>query len=373
MAEVRRAVLVGLRLKDCRRTDFLYSMDELAGLVHSAGVSPAARCVQERDSADPAYYIGRGKVDEIAAMCAGEGAEVVVVNDPLSPAQARNLQDRMSLKVIDRTQLILDIFAQRARTQEGKLQVELAQLTYMLPRLTGKGVELSRLGGGIGTRGPGEMKLEIDRRRIRERIHKLRMAIDRVRNSRALRRHRRQRQRIPTVAVVGYTNAGKSTLFERLARTRTLCSPKLFATLDPLCRLVRPRHARAFYLSDTVGFIRKLPVELVAAFRATLEEVVYADLLIHVCDLTSLDLDGDIRAVEKVLADLEVLHKPIIRAYNKVDLLAPRLDRSASGSAVNVSALTGQGIERLLEAVGRCLGRSDDSRAELHTEHSIVH
>ncbi len=343
-------------------------MDELAGLAASAGVAPSRRLVQERAGIDPAYYIGRGKLDEVTAICAEEGAEVVIVNDPLSPAQARNLQDRISRKILDRTQLILDIFAQRARTQEGKLQVELAQLTYLLPRLTGKGVELSRLGGGIGTRGPGEMKLEIDRRRIRERIHSLRRAIDRVRNTRALHRRRRERQNIPTVALVGYTNAGKSTLFTTITHARTLCSPKLFATLDPLCRRVHLPGGSPCYLSDTVGFIRKLPVELVAAFRATLEEVVSADLLVHVCDVSSVDLEGDLTAVDRVLSELGAHQKPMLKVYNKCDLLPSLPPRQRSGDIIYLSALKGGGIDLLLDAIQQKLDRHSRSAPDAARE-----
>ena len=317
-------------------------MDELAGLAASAGVAPSRRLVQERAGIDPAYYIGRGKLDEVTAICAEEGAEVVIVNDPLSPAQARNLQDRISRKILDRTQLILDIFAQRARTQEGKLQVELAQLTYLLPRLTGKGVELSRLGGGIGTRGPGEMKLEIDRRRMR--------------------------QNIPTVALVGYTNAGKSTLFTTITHARTLCSPKLFATLDPLCRRVHLPGGSPCYLSDTVGFIRKLPVELVAAFRATLEEVVSADLLVHVCDVSSVDLEGDLTAVDRVLSELGAHQKPMLKVYNKCDLLPSLPPRQRSGDIIYLSALKGGGIDLLLDAIQQKLDRHSRSAPDAARE-----
>ncbi len=331
-------------------------MDELAGLANTSGATPAVQIIQERERIDPAYYFGRGKLEEIAHVCEAEGASLLLVNDSLSPAQTRNLQDRFECKVVDRTQLILDIFAQRARTQEGKLQVELAQLNYLLPRLTGKGIELSRLGGGIGTRGPGEMKLEVDRRRIRERIHKIGDAIDRVRNTRSLHRRRRERQRVSTVALVGYTNAGKSTLFEKLTHTATFRSAKLFSTLDPLCRRVRLADGRSCYLSDTVGFIRKLPVELVAAFRATLEEVINAQLLLHICDVTSDDLDGDIRAVEKVLAELGAARRPTIMVYNKVDRLPDGGAGRRPDGSVRVSALTGAGIPDLLSAISQRLG-----------------
>ncbi|MEW6365008.1 MAG: GTPase HflX [Acidobacteriota bacterium] len=355
---VHRALLIGLKLKRARQSDFMLSMDEMAGLALTAGATLAGRIVQERERIDPAYYFGRGKADEIASLCASEKAELALVNDSLSAAQARNLQERIDCKVVDRTQLILDIFAKRAQTQEGKLQVELAQLSYLLPRLTGKGVELSRLGGGIGTRGPGEMKLEVDRRRIRERIHKIHEAIDKVRMTRSLHRRRRERQGIPTLAIVGYTNAGKSTLFERLTRAHTLCSPALFSTLDPLCRRIRLPGGSLCYVSDTVGFIRKLPVELVAAFRATLEEVVNAHLLLHVCDASSLDLDGDIRAVDKVLADLGAERRPVIKVYNKCDLLPPDLSRRRTEDAVYISALRGDHIDALAMAIEHRLQRT---------------
>ncbi|MEW6230485.1 MAG: GTPase HflX, partial [Bacillota bacterium] len=273
------------------------SLDELASLVSAAGAGIANRILQRRDKPDPAFYVGKGKAEEIRRECEEKECDLVVFDNELTPAQGRNLKDVIGVRVIDRTQVILDIFARRARTKEGKLQVELAQLNYLLPRLTGKGTELSRLGGGIGTRGPGETKLETDRRRIRKRIQDLTEALARVRKQRALLRQARKDVPLPLVALVGYTNAGKSTLMNALTGSEVFVQDMLFATLDPTTRRLRLSNNEVVLLTDTVGFVSSLPHHLVAAFRATLEEVTEADLLLHVADVSYPDVEKQIAAV----------------------------------------------------------------------------
>src|ERR687897_895671 len=307
-----RAALVGLALRRSKKLDAEHSMDELAGLAEAAGATVVLRMIQERPTPDPATFIGSGKLDDLASECARFAADLVIFDNELSPAQLRHIEERIDRKVVDRTQLILDIFARRARTREGKWQVELAQLKYLLPRLVGAGVMLSRLGGGIGTRGPGETKLETDRRRIRVRIQAIQREIDQVRQRRSQLRERRQKRSVPTVALVGYTNAGKTTLFNRMTNERAVASDALFVTLDPLVRQVRLPDRRELLLSDTVGFIDRLPHALVAAFRATLEEVAEADLALHVIDAASDDRERHVAAVRRVLeevgaADVDVL------------------------------------------------------------------
>jgi GTP-binding protein HflX len=322
--------------------------------VDSAGARVVETVVQERARRDPATLIGRGKVAELAILCETARADVVAFDDELSPAQQRNLEQALGRKTVDRTQVILDIFARRARTREGRLQVELAQLDYLLPRLAGKGILLSRLGGGIGTRGPGETKLETDRRRIRQRIQSIREQIERVRRERATRREARTRRELPVVALVGYTNAGKSTLFNALSRGEAVVSQQLFMTLDPLVRQVRLGGARAFLLVDTVGFIQKLPHSLVAAFRATLEEVTQADLLLHVLDSSAEDVEERASAVAAVLREIGAEDRPQLSVLNKVDRAPEGRVAALLGGrpeAVAVSALTGEGIARLVGAV----------------------
>src|SRR5437763_10998960 len=275
-----RAALVGLISGHARRLEAERSLDELAGLAEAAGAQVVLRVLQERPKPDPSTFLGSGKVATLAASAAETDVDVVIFDNELTPAQLRQIEEKVGRKILDRTQLILDIFARRARTREGKLQVELAQLRYLLPRLVGAGAALSRLGGGIGTRGPGETKLETDRRRIRTRIHAVSEAIDQVRRRRGQLRERRQKASVPTVALVGYTNAGKTTLFNALTRSQAQASDALFVTLDPLVRQLRLPDARELLVSDTVGFIDRLPHALVAAFRATLEEVAEADLVL---------------------------------------------------------------------------------------------
>jgi GTP-binding protein HflX len=307
--------------------------------------------IQERPRADPATLIGRGKVRDLARASEERRADVVLFDEELSPAQQRNLERAVGRKTLDRTQLILDIFASRARTREGRLQVELAQLDYLLPRLTGRGVLLSRLGGGIGTRGPGETKLETDRRRIRQRIRSVRREIDKVRTERATRREGRLRLDLPIVALVGYTNAGKSTLFNGLTSGGAGVSDKLFVTLDPLVRRARLGPGRGVLLVDTVGFIQKLPHELVAAFRATLEEVTEADLLLHVVDASSEALEEHEAAVLRVLDEIGAGGKQRLTVLNKTDLIpAARREALASSrpEALLVSGRSGEGLPGVL-------------------------
>jgi GTP-binding protein HflX len=357
-----RAVLVGLVTARARRGAVERSLDELAGLAEAAGACVVLRVVQERPAPDPSTFIGAGKVVSLRASCDQTGADLVIFDNELTPAQLGHLEERVHRKIVDRTQLILDIFARRARTREGKLQVELAQLKYLLPRLTGAGAALSRLGGGIGTRGPGETKLETDRRRIRSRIHAITSEIERIRRRRTQLRERRRKASVPTVALVGYTNAGKTTLFNALTRSQAAASNALFVTLDPLVRQLRLVDSREILVSDTVGFIERLPHALVAAFRATLEEVAAADLVVHVIDAAEPDLDRRIRAVQQVLQDVGAQGVPTIEVYNKCDLVTReergRLLRSGGRghTGLCISALTRQGLDELLALMTSRLG-----------------
>ena len=351
------------------------SLAEFRELVSSAGAIIAAEVMQRRARFDPATLIGSGKVEEIAGIAASTEADLVLFDHDLSPTQLRNLEKALPCRVLDRTQLILDIFARHARTREGQLQVELAQLEYMLPRLAGKGKSMSQLGGGIGTRGPGETKLETDRRRIQSRIDHLKGELEGVRRVRKQQRQRREAVPVPTVALVGYTNAGKSTLFNRLTGAHVLSSARMFATLDPKLRAIELPSRRKVLLSDTVGFIRNLPHTLVTSFRATLEEVGQAEVLLHVRDAASNYGEEQKLQVEKVLGELDSLAKPRIEVLNKIDLLIgqehdgllERAGRSSDGSAVEVgvSAQTGEGIDGLLTAIDRALQSDPVVEAEL--------
>src|SRR5215472_8944036 len=323
-----RVLLVGVSVKKDVRAGSPQSLStardslaELEELANSAGARVEATLIQTRDALDPATLVGRGKLDEIRAEAHARHVPLVIVDHDLTPVQLRNMEKGAGCRVIDRTQLILDIFATHARSREGQLQVELAQLNYLLPRLTGKGAELSRLGGGIGTRGPGEQKLETDRRRIRDRLGKIKEAIETVRRQRTTRRRARQAVPLGMIALVGYTNAGKSTLFNALTHAEVLTSPQMFATLDPTIRAVRLPSRRRVLLSDTVGFLRDLPPDLIAAFRATLEEVQEAALILHVTDISNPHHAEQDAEVEKVLRDLGVEDRPCIHVFNKLDRL----------------------------------------------------
>jgi GTP-binding protein HflX len=326
---------------------------ELKELTVSAGARVVGTASQRSPEPDPATLLGRGKVHEVRTQARAAGADLVIFDHDLTPTQLRNLEKFLDLKVIDRTQIILDIFARRARSREGQLQVELAQLNYLLPRLSGHGTVLSRLGGGIGTRGPGEQQLEYDRRRIRRRIRILTEGIERVRSQRALHRAHRRDQNLYTVALVGYTNAGKSTLFNALTSAEVVTSARMFATLDPTVRALPLNSHRTALLSDTVGFIRKLPPHLVAAFRATLEELEEARLLLHVTDASDPQRAAQDAAVETLLEDLGVAATPRLHVWNKVDLLAPGEQRKleAADRSVAVSARTGEGLENLRQRI----------------------
>ncbi len=354
--------------------DIEESMAEFRELVSSAGAQIAAEIIQRRPRPDPATLIGAGKVEEIAAVAASTQADLVLFDHDLSPTQLRNLEAALPCRVLDRTQLILDIFARHARTREGQLQVELAQLEYMLPRLTGRGKAMSQLGGGIGTRGPGETQLETDRRRIQRRIDQLKLDLEAVRRVRRQQRQRRESVPVPTVALVGYTNAGKSTLFNRITGAHVLQSSQMFATLDPKLRAIELPSRRRVLLSDTVGFIRNLPHTLVTSFRATLEEVEQAEVLVHVRDAASTYGDEQKAQVEKVLGELNALSKPRIEVLNKIDLLsqherdgiASRVDSSSPAlREVLVSAATGEGIDSLMAAIDDALYSDPVIEAEL--------
>ena len=349
------------------------SLSELVELARSAGAEVAGTVFQLREAADPATLVGRGKLDEIRAEATAHQAPLIIFDSNLSPVQQRNIEEGTDRRVIDRTQLILDIFARHARSREGQLQVELAQLNYLLPRLTGKGTAMSRLGGKsggggaggagggarIGVRGPGEKKLETDRRRIRERVRKIQASIDEVRRQRALRREARNAVPMGTIALVGYTNAGKSTLFNALSRAEVLVSSKMFATLDPTIRAIRLLSNRRVLLSDTVGFIRDLPKGLLTAFRATLEEVQEAALIVHVSDVSNPHYDELDEDVEKILHELDVADRPRLRVLNKVDRLGQEERKCLESSAakagdtrpVLVSALTGEGVAEVLRRI----------------------
>jgi len=361
-SNVEKAILVGLETYRGKvidgRSQGERSLEELEELAVTAGVLVVHKVLQRRHAEDAAYYIGKGMVEHLSSLCQELHADVLIFDDELTGAQIRNIEDITGVKVVDRTTLILDIFAQRARSKEGKIQVELAQLKYRLPRLTGMGGQLSRLGGGIGTRGPGEKKLEADRRHIRRRISYLEKELKELDKRRNLIRKGRSRNLMPVIALVGYTNAGKSTLMNKLCGADVFAEDKLFATLDPTTRCLALPDGRKSLLVDTVGFIRKLPHELVEAFKSTLEETVYADMLIHVVDASSEEAQEQIAVVDELLQSLGALNKPVILALNKMDIAGDHARVLAAGSGERVfeiSALTGQGLDRLVDGIAEIM------------------
>src|SRR5438067_5148277 len=354
-----RALLIGLEKKGVSKWDLHDSLEELRELANSAGAEVVDTVTQKLQKPTAPYYIGRGKAESIKESCQDQRVTSVIFNDELSPAQGRNLENLLARKVLDRTQLILDIFAQRARSREGRLQIELAQLQYLLPRLTRMWHHLSRQTGGIGTRGPGETQLEVDRRRVQERIARLERELEAVRKTRAIQREGRKRRQWPVAAVVGYTNAGKSTLLNLLTGADVVTEDKLFATLDPTTRsFVLPNKQRVL-LTDTVGFLRKLPHTLIESFKATLEEVREADLLLHVADLSHPGLDEQMAAVDAVIKELDAYGKQTLIVFNKIDNLPNRelaesYLKRFSGS-VAISARTGEGLNDLVQALEHTL------------------
>ena len=361
------------------------SLEELEELARTAGAAVAGRIMQKLDHPDPATFIGKGKVEELRDLIAAEGADLVIFDEELTPSQQRNLENALKLKIVDRTSLILDIFAQRARTREGQLQVELAQLEYLLPRLSQLWVQFSRLGGAgsgggggggrIATRGPGETQLEVDRRAIRRKVADLREKIEKISDQRGLYRSRRKEDALPIVALVGYTNAGKSTLLRALSDADVLIENKLFATLDPTTRRVRLPNGQDFLLTDTVGFIQRLPTALVAAFKATLEEINDADVLIHVVDATHPNRHEQIQAVGQTLDELEIGEKPVVTALNKIDKLSPEEIEALAArdypSPVPIAAAKGIGLDQLLTTLQEVLeGRADSVQLEVRVPYA---
>ena len=351
----QRALLVGTGVGARSVEDAEESLAELARLTDTAGALPVETVLQRRERPDPATYVGAGKVEELRELVDGLDIDVVVFDDELTPAQQRNLEKALGVDVVDRVALILDIFAQHARSQEGMVQVELAQYRYLMPRLRGRGLELSQQAGGIGARrGPGETKLEVDRRRIQQRITKLERELKRLGKTRVTQRKARRRRALPTIALVGYTNAGKSTLLNRMTQADVVVENRLFSTLDPTTRRLHLPGGETVLCSDTVGFVRRLPHQLVEAFRSTLEEVSEADLLVHVVDATAVDAIGQIDAVRKVLDEIGATEIPELVALNKCDEADPDdvSDVLAVSGGLAVSARTGEGVEKLVATIG---------------------
>ena len=344
-----------LLLVDTGAFDAEVSMKELASLTETAGGTVEATLIQKREAPEPGTYLGSGRLLETRELVERLEIDLVIADDELSPSQVRHLEDALGVRVIDRTALILDIFAGRARTSEGKLQVELAQISYSLPRLTGRGKALSRLGGGIGTRGPGESQLETDRRHLRRRMVSLRRELDEMEKRRMLSRNRRKKVGVETVAIVGYTNAGKSTLMNRLTDAGVLAQDKLFATLDPTARKLALPDGRNVVLVDTVGLIRRLPHSLVEAFHSTLEEAVYADVILNVCDASDSQCAEHLEVTREVLRELGCLEKPILSVMNKWDLVEGSPILPFLGDAVRISAKDGRGIDELLSRIAKAL------------------
>jgi GTP-binding protein HflX len=367
--EKEKAFLVGVdRKSSADNWSIDSSLEELSYLAKTAGAAVVGRLTQKLERPSPTYYLGKGKLEELIKLREHFTYSMVIFNDELSPRQQRNLEEALEVKVIDRTALILDIFARRAQTREGQLQVELAQHQYLLPRLAGQWSHLERLGGGIGTRGPGESQLETDRRLIRKRINRLQSQIEAVRRHRALYRQKRRKSRVPVVALVGYTNAGKSTLLNILSQADVLVEDKLFSTLDPVTRRLALPDGQQFLLTDTVGFIHKLPPSIVAAFRATLEELTEADLLLHVVDIIHHDAAEQFQTVEEILADLNLTSKPQITVLNKMDLVAGNQEKMNAlalttvvkppdDATIVISALKGWGLDKLLAKIAAFLAK----------------
>lgn len=353
MSKRELAVLVDVSLNKAKIDP--YGLAELEALAKTAGAGTSATLTQSRERPDPRFYIGEGKVEELKGLCASVNADLVIFNVDLSPSQVRNLQKELCLNVIDRTGLILDIFALHANTREGRLQVKLAQENYTMTHLTGKGIELSRLGGGIGTRGPGETKLEMDRRYIRKEISQIKDELNKLMEHRQTRREKRRQSRVSVAAIVGYTNAGKSTLLNKLTNAGVLAEDKLFATLDPVTRRFRLPGGKEVLLTDTVGFIQDLPHDLVEAFKATLEEVTEADILLHIVDISHPNFIEQINSTYKVLEDLSAITKPILTVFNKIDRYRgdPTVLIKKYSPAVTISALKGTGIGELIRLLGR--------------------
>lgn len=352
--EIKQEVCVLVSV-DTGEFDAVASIDELEDLAFTAGAEVFAKLIQKRDRPDNATYLGGGKLWELKNICDNNDIDLLIFDGELTPSQQRNIENFTDVRVIDRTMLILDIFALNAKTSEGKLQVELAQLKYSLPRLGGKGVQMSRLGGGIGTRGPGESKLESDRRHIHRRIDALENNLKSIEKRRNLMRQRRKKNSVTTVAIVGYTNAGKSTLLNALTDAGVLTENKLFATLDPTARSLKLPDGRSVLLVDTVGFISRLPHDLVEAFKSTLEEVVYADLILNVCDASDVDFEEHLKVTNQVVSDLGAGDKPMLTVYNKCDKNPTLRFFGESGKDVRISAFYKQGLDNLLDKMCRML------------------
>lgn len=358
---VEKVILIGVKTYEADDTESC--LLELGELIKTAGAKVLGTVVQNREAVHPGTYIGKGKIEEVRELAFELGATGVVCDDELSPAQLKNLENELDIKVMDRTLVILDIFAARAQTNEGKIQVELAQLKYRLSRLAGLGSSLSRLGGGIGTRGPGEKKIEMDRRVIRDRIAQLSSELDDVKRHREVARAKRSTNAIPVAAIVGYTNAGKSTLLNHMTDADVLSEDKLFATLDPTTRLLELSSGQQVLLTDTVGFIRKLPHHLIDAFRSTLEEAKYADIIIHVVDSSNPDMDIQMNTVYRILADLKVENKPVITLFNKIDKLEemeqrPKLADFKADRILKISAKKEIGLEDIKDTLEEILRES---------------